>query len=206
MTAANRTTVVGVFDDPIKAREAVAELRQAGFRDDQIGVVSHGRDDDEGSTEVDKGDAVAEGALAGVAAGAGVGALWGLGIMAGLLPAIGPVIAGGTLAAILASAATGAAAAGLVGALIGMGIPKEEAKYYDEQFRAGRTIITVQGDQQAAQARMILDRFSGHDFRSRGQAAGHQTVDIPVNRQDMAGAREAVGGMGTPACEKPNEN
>ena len=50
-----------------------------------------------------------EGAIAGVAAGAGVGALWGLGILAGVLPGIGTAIAGGTLAAILSSAAAGAA-------------------------------------------------------------------------------------------------
>jgi hypothetical protein len=55
----------------------------------------------------------AEGAVTGVAAGAGVGALWGLGILAGVLAAIGPAIAGGTLAAILSSAAAGAAMAGV---------------------------------------------------------------------------------------------
>jgi hypothetical protein len=48
---------------------------------------------------------------------------------AGVLPAIGPVIAGGLLAAVAASAAAGAAAGGIVGALIGLGIPEEEARY-----------------------------------------------------------------------------
>src|SRR5262245_34838577 len=122
MVTTHHNTVVGVFDDHTKAREAIGDLKSAGFRDDQIGVVSHDKDRGDEGTE---GDAVASGALAGAAAGAGLGAAWGLGIMAGLLPAIGPVIAGGTLAAILASAATGAAAAGLVGALIGMGLSKE---------------------------------------------------------------------------------
>ena len=75
---------------------------------------------------------------AGLAAGAGVGTLWGLGILAGVLPGIGTAIAGGTLAALLSSAAAGAATAGLAGTLIGFGIPEDEAKYYDEQFRSGR--------------------------------------------------------------------
>jgi len=53
------------------------------------------------------------------------------------------LFAGGTLAAILASAAGGAAAAGIAGALVGLGIPEDEAKHYDSEFQAGRTIVTV---------------------------------------------------------------
>ena len=34
-----RTTIVGVFEHKHEAQQAVRELRNAGFRDDQIGVV-----------------------------------------------------------------------------------------------------------------------------------------------------------------------
>ena len=150
-------TVVGVFHDREQARHAVSQLRRAGFRDDQIGVIARDASD---RTEV-AGDATGnhaeEGAIAGVAAGAGVGALWGLGIAAGLLPGIGPVIAGGTLAAIMASAATGAAAAGIAGGLIGAGIPEEEAQGYEREFHAGRTLVTVKAGGREAEARGILD-------------------------------------------------
>ena len=144
ITTTQRMTAVGVFDNHTDAQRAVNELRRSGFTESEIGVASRNGESVSGATTTgDKGSNVAAGATAGVAGGAGVGALWGLGIAAGLLPAIGPVIAGGTLAAILASAATGAAAAGVAGALVGLGIPEDEAKHYDSEFQAGRTIITV---------------------------------------------------------------
>ena len=70
--------------------------------------------------------------------------------MAGFLPAIGPVVAGGIFASILASAAGGAAVAGIAGALIGLGIPEHEAAYYEGEVKSGapsspsrRTIVTT---------------------------------------------------------------
>src|SRR5688572_1846203 len=116
--ASQRRAVVGVFEDPARAQQAVKELKRAGFRDDQIGVAGRNLKSGHGTTgdEDDNASYAGEGAAAGLAAGAGVGALWGLGIVAGVLPVLGPAIAGGTLAAILSSAAAGAAAAGIAGA------------------------------------------------------------------------------------------
>src|SRR5215218_283492 len=145
-TGTTRSVAVGVFEDRRHAQAAVDDLRRAGFREDQVGVIAR---DEAGrvSTTVETagtGSMMAEGAATGALAGAGAGALWALGIAAGVLPAIGPVIAGGVLASVLASAAGGAAVAGIVGALIGLGIPEEEARYYEGEFKAGRTVVTVQ--------------------------------------------------------------
>jgi len=96
--------------------------------------------------------------------------------MAGLLPAIGPVIAGGTLAAILASAATGAAAAGLAGALIGLGIPEEEADYYEGEVGSGRTVVTVKAGDRYDEARQVLQRYRGHDFETRNTGREARTT------------------------------
>jgi uncharacterized protein (TIGR02271 family) len=164
------STIVGVFHDKNQAQQAVAELRRQGFREDLIGVTT--RHDSSGSaTEPADGNYAAEGAAAGVAAGAGVGALWGLGILAGALPAIGPAIAGGTLAVLLSSAAAGAAAAGLAGTLIGLGMSKEEAEYYESEFRAGRTIVTVRVNGNRSVAQEILRRFGAYDMSTRGEAS-----------------------------------
>lgn len=100
----------------------------------------------------------------GVAAGASGGALWAAGIAAGVLPAIGPVIAGGILAAVAASAAIGAAAGGLVGVLTGLGIDDEEAAYYDEEFRAGKTVVVVKTRDKAVEAYQVLHK---HNSQSR---------------------------------------
>jgi hypothetical protein len=160
---------------------------------------------DAGGAEDQEESYAGEGALAGAATGAGIGALWGLGILAGVLPAIGPAIAGGTLAVLLSSAAVGAAAAGIAGALIGMGISKEEAEYYEGEVRSGRTLVTVRADARFKEAQSILTRFGGYDYRSpaigsapadasaTGSVHGHTTLDVPVTKENVA---SEPGGLG----------
>lgn len=176
MTQQRRSTVVGVFEDPRQAQQAIIELRRAGFREDEIGLVTpstgHDRSDEAVETPADEsGRHVETGAVTGAVAGAGAGALWALGIVAGVLPPLGPVVAGGILASILASAAGTAVAGGIVGALIGLGVPEEEAHYYEGEFKSGRTIVTVQTAAHADEARSILQRFGAYD-RSSASAAG----------------------------------
>jgi hypothetical protein len=169
MTATTRRSIaVGAFEDSRQARECVAELRRAGFGEDQIGVAgkSSTTEDDVRTIEVSE-DSVATGAATGAVAGAGIGAMWALGIAAGFLPAIGPVVAGGILGSVLASAAGAAAAGGLMGALIGLGLPEEEARYYEEEFRTGRIIVTVKADDRFDEAQAILRRAGAYDMRER---------------------------------------
>ena len=156
-------TVVGVFEDQAKAQQAIAELRRAGYTEDQIGVVSRHRDE---AATAGSGTKVEEGAAAGLATGAGIGALWGLGILSNVLPGIGPAIFGGTLGVILSSAAAGAAAAGIGGALAGLGISDDDAKYYEGEFKSGRTIVTVHGGPKAGQARTLITQYGGYDRSS----------------------------------------
>src|SRR5438270_9889635 len=164
-----RTTAVGVFRDREKAQQAVSELRRVGFRDDQIGVVTQKQDEHVTATK-EKGTKAAEGAALGAAAGAAGGALWALGIAAGVFPPLG-VVAGGTLMAVLASAGAGAAAVSLVGALIGLGIPEEEARYYEGEVKAGRTLVTVKADGRYDEAIATLRRFGAYDVTNREAAS-----------------------------------
>ncbi len=181
MTTQNRDVVLGVFNDPADAQRAVADLKAAGFNDDQIGVALRDSRTGVSSTSTpgqediggEMSSRTATGAAAGAATGAGLGGLWALGIAAGVLPAIGPVIAGGVLASILASAAAGAVAGGLFGALVGLGIPEEEAQYYDEQFRSGRTIVTVRSSNRSSEAASILRRNGAYDASSQAVAGRH---------------------------------
>ncbi len=176
MAAKSGKTVVGAFTSQEDARRATRALRDAGFTEDQIGVASSKpRTGDGAISEEDDGDYTAEGAMAGVATGAGIGALWGLGILAGILPAIGPAIAGGTLAVLLSSAAAGAAAAGIAGALIGMGLSKEEAEFYEGEIKAGRTIVTVNAGSGRDEALHILRQFGGYSMND--QTATHRSAE-----------------------------
>jgi len=172
MKAQQRSTIVGVFEDRRHADQAVKELRDAGFRDDQIGVAMRHT---EGSTEAvtDEHDTHAgTGTIAGVLTGLGLGALAGLGVLSGVIPVVGPAIAAGTLGVILSNAAAGAGIGALVGALVGAGIPEEEAKYYQGEFEQGRTIVTVNADGRSDEVTTILRRHGAYDMSTRGAVAG----------------------------------
>ncbi|MHB8973436.1 MAG: general stress protein [Pirellulaceae bacterium] len=167
MSVANCSTVVGVFDERSEADQAIYDLGKAGFRSDQIGVVTR---DPERATVV-RGEAEAEtdpggGVILGAVTGAGIGSLVGLGVLAGVVPVIGPALAAGTLATILTNAAGGAAIAGLGGALMGWGVPEEHAKYYDSEFQAGRVVVTVHAEDRCDTARTILESHGGYNHES----------------------------------------
>jgi len=156
-------TVVGVFETRVRAEQALADLRNAGFPDDQLGMVAR---DESGKVVKTKGSNETyadEGAVTGLVAGAGAGALVGVGVLAGVIPVIGPVLAIGTLGTILLNAAGGAAIAGVAGALIGWGIPEEEAEYYEGEVKAGRFLVTVDAEGREAEARSILHKLGGFD-------------------------------------------
>jgi len=165
-TSTDRETVVAVFHSHAEAQKAVRELKGAGFTDEQIGIAAK---DEQGTyQEQTDGNMAGQGATAGAVGGLGAGALWGLGIIAGVLPAIGPVIAGGALAAIAASAVGTAAAGGLIGALVGLGIPEKEAEYYEGEFNSGRTVVTVKsGKANCNKASGILDESNSYDYDRR---------------------------------------
>jgi len=173
MVAVQRgSTVVGVFEDPHKADAAVDELLKSGFRDDQIGVAMRHTESMAGKisgADADDSEAGA-GAVTGALAGLGLGALAGMGVLAGMIPVIGPAIAAGTLGVILSNAAAGAGIAGLAGALIGSGVPEHEAKYYHQEFEAGRTIVTVTADSRIAEASAILRQHGAYDMSNRSSA------------------------------------
>lgn len=194
-TTTRRTTAVGVFEDRSKAQQAVNELRRMGFREEDIGVATRHGETTAGATNVtDTGSKAATGAAAGAVTGASIGALWGIGIVAGVLPVIGPAIAGGALAAILSSAAAGAAAAGIVGALIGLGVPEDEARYYESEFKAGRTIVTVKSDTRYDEAVAVLRKFGAYDISNRQESrtayAESCATGTPTTRNDATAGKK----------------
>ncbi|RYG24424.1 DUF2382 domain-containing protein [bacterium] len=63
----------------------------------------------------------------------------------------------------------GAATGGILGGLIGLGIPKEHAEIYAEGVRRGGTLVTVQtSDVDTERVRQILDRDGAVDIEERG--------------------------------------
>ncbi len=158
MQSQQRGVAVAVFPDISHAVQAVEELRRNGFAPDQIGYVAA---DEQARVEVaplEHGSKAVEGAAAGVTAGAALGGLVGAALGTVVLPGVGTVIAGGLLAGLLGGAATGAAGGGILGTLIGLNVPEEEAQHVERQFHSGQTIVTVQAGARYDEAAAILQR------------------------------------------------
>ena len=148
---------------------AIRRLKDQGFSEDQIGVAIKDRQQQQDLIE-GTGTQAAEGATAGAIGGGVLGGVIGLlaGVGALAIPGVGPIIAGGTLASTLAGAGIGAAAGGLLGALVGMGVPEEDARHFDQGFRAGGTLVTVNAGDRVEEARTCLYE-SGGDLGSQGR-------------------------------------
>jgi hypothetical protein len=179
--------IVALFEERLEAEDAIRDLKNAGFTNDQIGVATQDRvgaietrrdkgtlspSDTEDPGKIIDGTAtgLAEGAAAGALTGGVIGGLVGL-ISALLIPGVGPLVVGGVLASSLLGMGVGAATGGLIGALVGMGVPEEDAKYFDAGLREGRTMVTVNNTNEAPdEAISILERHGGDLGPSRARA------------------------------------
>jgi hypothetical protein len=118
----NDRAIVGVFDDRLAAEATVDSLLQAGFHHDQIGFVIRGADDVAGGMITDaEGTKDGKGALTGMVTGGMLGGVLAAAVSL-LLPGVGPVLAGGVLAAFFGGAIAGTAVGGIFGAMKGLGI------------------------------------------------------------------------------------
>jgi CBS domain-containing protein len=169
-----RNTVAGLFRERQSAERAIDDLKEAGFKGEQIGIVM--RDPSEGGRiterrESDRGSGshATSGAVTGVVGGGLLGGLAGYLVAIGALtiPGIGPVLAGGAIAQALGlgvigttaavGAGIGAAAGGLVGALVGLGIPEEEARYFEKGLGTEEVLVTVKAGDRVMEALAILE-------------------------------------------------
>jgi uncharacterized membrane protein len=159
-------TVVGVFSNAEQAKNAIAELEQAGFPQSGISMVVRS---DQHPVQLSE---VATDAEIGAAAGSIGGAL--LGVAASAVPGIGPVLAIGPILGALGGAGIGAVTGGFIGALTDAGVPAEEAHFYAEGVRRGDAIVTVRTDQADAQRAVeIMDANGALDIEGRfGQHRG----------------------------------
>jgi hypothetical protein len=162
------TLVVGVFRDYSQAVLAVAELDAIGLNENQIGFAAPGElEDPEGTSSATENVTTAEGATAGFAGGGVAGGILGA-AMTGVIPGIGPFIAVGTMTAILGGIIAGGATVSLAGALVGAGVSQDEADIYEEELRAGRSVVMVETEPEREVAvREILERFGAYDAGSR---------------------------------------
>jgi hypothetical protein len=162
-----RTTLIASFEDRLEAERAVDELAQAGFNTDEVGFALRGADVASGGMITDEqGAKDGKGALAGMATGAGLGAILGA-AAAMLVPGVGPVLAGGILTFAFGGAIAGTAIGGMFGAMTGLGVSEEEARFYEKEFQSGKAIVAVKAGNRSAEAAEILRKHGGYDLQNR---------------------------------------
>jgi hypothetical protein len=162
MPTTRGNTLIAVFEDQEHAQRALRDLRQAGFRDEQLGLASrHAVPAAPERSSVEAQERAGEGAVAGAAVGAGAGALAGA-AAAALVPGVGPFLAGGLLAT-LGGAALGAAVGTFAGPFIALGLSEDEAQFYARHVEQGRTVVLVRTDDRKDEASAILERHGPYD-------------------------------------------
>ena len=150
--------VTGVFTSRENAEHAVDELVQAGFSHSDVSLLmsdtTQGRE-----FGIKTSTKAPEGAATGAAIGGTLGAVAaGLAAVASITIPGFALVAAGPIVAALTGLGAGAAAGGLTGALVGLGIPEHEAKFYKDEIQRGRILVGVHAhDDRKAQAKAIMD-------------------------------------------------
>lgn len=172
--AGKNTAVFGIFRDTVSVGGALQALRTAGFRNADVSVLIP---ENAGTRDFvhHKDTKAPEGATTGAASGAVIGGVlgWLAGIGALAIPGIGPFIAAGPIMGMLAGAGAAGVAGGVVGSLVGMGIPEYEAKRYEGHVKSGGILMSVHcgSSELVSRAKRILEETGGEDVSSASEAA-----------------------------------
>lgn len=169
-----KTAIYCIATNRVQAENIVDNLKLSGFPSGDISVLFP---DQTGTRDFahEQNTKLPEGAAAGGAAGMGVGAIlgWLTGIGTLAIPGVGPFIAAGPIMAALSGAALVGAAGGIIGAMVGLGIPEYEAKLYDGKIRGGNILISVHTDNssQESAAKDIYKKAGAEDINSTSEAS-----------------------------------
>jgi hypothetical protein len=182
--------VFATFRDRLHAEAAVKELVNSGFRAEDISVLLA---DNVGTKDFahERHSKAPEGATAGGGVGALIGG--GLGLLAGLgtiaIPVLGQYLTAGPVVDALAGAGAVGVLGGLVGAVIGMGVPEFEAKRYRGLIKDGRSLLSVHCDSSdwVTRARHVLKSVGGQGVVTKSEAgAGFAASNKPNLRYGNA--------------------
>ncbi|WP_019506170.1 general stress protein [Pleurocapsa sp. PCC 7319] len=151
MTNNSLKRAVGTFFTRQDAEEALMELRDAGFNMDQISAIAQNPQGEDNLADVEvqssserAKDGAETGAVMGATTGGVLGLIGSLSILA--IPGVGVATEVAVLLGnALLGSGIGAAGGSLVGALVGWGIPEEQAQYYNELLAKGSYIVLVEG-------------------------------------------------------------
>ena len=139
----------GLFEDQNSAEKAYQNALNRGYKSEEINVLmsedTKKRYSDSRIAEVEVGNKSVEGlAIGGAVGGTLLGSIAAaLAVSSNIvIPGLGLILIG-PLAAGLVGAGAGSIAGGVLGAIIGFGVPEEQAKVYENGIKKGGTVILV---------------------------------------------------------------
>jgi len=171
MSTSKRKMVTAVFRDRASAQNAFDWLRARGYSSDEMNVLMSNTTrasyfpNEKEEKEMRAGSAAAEGVGIGGAVGTAVGAT--LAAVAAIgtsvaLPGLGILIAGPIAAALMGGGA-GAVTGGLIGGLVGLGVPEPNAKAYEEALKEGGVVlgVTPRSSEDASEVKTYFEKHHG---------------------------------------------
>lgn len=137
------TVITGLFPDEASAAAAIVALEISGVPEADLSLIASDKFNKD-SFAIQAKSKLAEGTAIGATAGGAIGAL------AAGLTAVGAIATGGAgllvagpLIAALAGAGAGAAGGSLIGGAVGLAIPENEIKHYEDAMEKGAVLVGV---------------------------------------------------------------
>jgi hypothetical protein len=178
--------VFGIYPHRASFEYAFGVLKEEGFRDTDVSVLLQ---ENPGTMDLAtvKATKAPEGAAAGACSGAVIGGTlgWLAGTGALAIPGLGPFLVAGPIVATLEGIGVGGALGGLMGALIGLGVPEYEAKRYRGRIEKGGILLSVhcEGPNWVNKAKRLLNSTGAEDISSTGESDGdYDNSDRPMPR------------------------
>jgi len=173
---AHPLTVVALFERPDDAHHAATALLQAGFPAEHIGYLEPA--DEQVLKNPAKG--AAEGIVAGGTSGAVIGGILGAAAV-GLIPGVGPALVAGALVPVVMGVVTGGSTGAVAGGLLGTAASSEDEPYLMEEIQAGRTLVSVEVPDAAAEAKAaaVLRESGALEVDSLGTTHLHARLHHP---------------------------
>ncbi len=186
------------------------ELEGIGIPEDALSIVA-GNESDRHKEYLEKAKNASESTASAAASGASFGG--GMGIVVSLvalaIPGVGPFIAGGAMATVLAGLGIGAASGGLISAFHHMGISHEEAPLYEEAVRRGAIMMIAKVDDAVEpQVADLMRRGGARDLREEADTwresgwKGPHTDPHPYVSDDTIRAHEMPEVVKTPLSDE----
>lgn len=160
---AKTSAIFGIYDNREAVDRAVNALKDSGYRDKDISVISAGETSTIHKRHTKAPEGAATGGSIGALAGATLGWLAGMNVLP--IPGRKNFVAAGPILSLLAGSGIGGTVGWIAGALIGAGFPEYEVKRYQGLMKEGGILVSVHADSKEWKNRAmdILQRTGAHD-------------------------------------------